>query len=207
MTERLCNLIPYIGGGKLKEIDDTLKGMINLIYPVGSYYWSSNATNPGTLFGVGTWEQIKDKFVYAAGSKTVGSTGGEETHKLTTGEMPSHQHTFIEATGVQSHTLTVNEIPSHHHDANDWSVGTSKGFSNIGRYALAQASDGQFAAYATLKEVGHSNSNYNTTNTGGSTGHNHGLSTHSQSASAVGSGNVHNNMPPYKGTYFWTRTA
>jgi hypothetical protein len=67
--------------------------LVNYIYPIGSYYWSSNSTNPGTIFG-GTWEQIKDKFVLAVGDTytTVDVTGGEATHTLTVDEIPSHRH-------------------------------------------------------------------------------------------------------------------
>lgn len=67
--------------------------LLDLIYPIGSYYWSSNSTNPGTIFG-GTWEQIKDKFVLAVGDTytTVNVTGGEAAHTLTKQEMPNHNH-------------------------------------------------------------------------------------------------------------------
>lgn len=62
------------------------------IYPVGSIYMSVNATDPAKLFG-GTWERIKEKFLLGAGdTHTAGSTGGEFEHKLTTTEMPSHDH-------------------------------------------------------------------------------------------------------------------
>lgn len=62
------------------------------IYPVGSIYISVNNVNPSTLFG-GTWAQIKDKFLLAAGSTySNGDTGGEATHALTVNEMPSHSH-------------------------------------------------------------------------------------------------------------------
>lgn len=45
-------------------------------HPVGSYYWSSESTDPSALFG-GTWEQVKDRFVLAAGgSYAVGAVGG-----------------------------------------------------------------------------------------------------------------------------------
>jgi len=53
------------------------------LYPVGSIYLSVNDTNPGTFIG-GTWEQIKDRFLLAAGDAyAAGSTGGnaEHTHK------------------------------------------------------------------------------------------------------------------------------
>lgn len=50
------------------------------IYPVGSIYISANSTSPAELFG-GTWEQIKDRFLLAAGDTyEAGSTGGEATH-------------------------------------------------------------------------------------------------------------------------------
>ncbi|MED9821497.1 MAG: hypothetical protein U0J65_05645 [Christensenellales bacterium] len=62
------------------------------IYPVGCVYISVNATSPETLFG-GRWEQIKDVFLLASGDRyAAGATGGEETHTLTTDEMPRHDH-------------------------------------------------------------------------------------------------------------------
>lgn len=67
--------------------------LLDYCYPVGSLYWSKNATNPGTLFG-GTWSRVKDKFVLAAGdSYAQGATGGAATVALTTAQMPAHSHT------------------------------------------------------------------------------------------------------------------
>ena len=86
--------------------------LLNLVYPVGSIYWSSNNTNPGTLFG-GTWTQIKDRFILAAGdSYTNGATGGAATVTLTVSNMPSHSHSFTPSGTVGSHTHTG---PSHSH--------------------------------------------------------------------------------------------
>ena len=57
-------------------------------HPVGSYYWSSNATGPATLFG-GTWERIKDRFILAAGDEyEVGANGGVRENKLVTEQLP-----------------------------------------------------------------------------------------------------------------------
>lgn len=75
-----------------------LGGGISLedVYPVGAIYMSAAATNPGTLFGFGTWEQIKDVFLLAAGDTYAGgSTGGEATHILSQAEMPAHYHTIF----------------------------------------------------------------------------------------------------------------
>ena len=82
-----------IGKMSLKEIDDTVSALFDLIYPVGSIYYTNNANfSPNVSFN-GTWEQIKDVFLLAAGDTYVGGTnGGEATHKLTVTEMPSHSH-------------------------------------------------------------------------------------------------------------------
>ena len=79
--------------------------VIDVIYPVGSIYISANAVNPSTFLG-GTWEQIKDRFLLAAGdSYTAGATGGEAQHTLTVNEMPSHTH----VQNAHSHTITVKK--------------------------------------------------------------------------------------------------
>lgn len=80
-----------------KAVYDHFEQFINTIYPVGSIYMSANETSPETLFG-GTWEQIKDTFLLAAGDTyAAGSTGGEATHKLTLDEMPNHRHGIANA--------------------------------------------------------------------------------------------------------------
>ena len=62
-------------------------------YPVGSMYMSSDPTSPEEIMG-GTWVQIKDRFILAAGDTyAAGSTGGEAEHTLTVDEMPNHSHT------------------------------------------------------------------------------------------------------------------
>lgn len=77
----------------LKEVNQTLSNLTNLIYPVGAIYISTSSTSPATLFG-GTWVQLKDKFLLSAGDTyTAGNTGGEATHTLTIEEMPAHTHT------------------------------------------------------------------------------------------------------------------
>lgn len=61
--------------------------IVNLIYPVGSIYQSTSSTSPSSLFG-GTWEQIKDVFLLAAGDTyPAGSTGGSANAVVV-----SHEH-------------------------------------------------------------------------------------------------------------------
>lgn len=85
-------------------------------HPIGSLYWSSKSTNPGTLFG-GTWKRIKDRFVYAMGDNdTVDVTGGNATITLTTHNLPSHEHTGPS----HAHTYTPSgTVSAHAHGLNN----------------------------------------------------------------------------------------
>ena len=70
----------------------TLAEIMLALYPVGAVYISANSTSPASLFG-GTWESIGGRFLLGADATyAAGSTGGEATHTLTIGEMPSHNH-------------------------------------------------------------------------------------------------------------------
>lgn len=69
------------GGTGASSLQGLIAVLLDSIYPVGCLYWSSDSTDPGTLFG-GTWSPITDKFVLAAGSTySVGDTGGSAIHK------------------------------------------------------------------------------------------------------------------------------
>lgn len=94
---------------KLSEKMELLKqAAVLAAHPVGSYYWSSDATSPEDLFG-GEWEAVKDKFILAAGdSYTAGQTGGEAEHILTVDEMPGHSHNVVSSS--DSLRLVLNQI-------------------------------------------------------------------------------------------------
>lgn len=75
-------------GRALKQMLSSIKKEMMLeAHPVGSLYWSMEATDPSKLFG-GTWEQIKDKFILSCGDTYAnGSTGGSTTHNHKYGAM------------------------------------------------------------------------------------------------------------------------
>jgi len=67
--------------------------LIDLIYPVGSIYIATIATNPGTLFGVGTWESFgSEKMLRGISTGTAGTTGGADSFTLTSVNIPAHAH-------------------------------------------------------------------------------------------------------------------
>ena len=74
-------------------------------HPVGSLYWTSSTENPATTFGGGTWVQIKDKFILAAGDTySNGATGGSATVTLTTSQIPSNNHSFTPSGTIANET-------------------------------------------------------------------------------------------------------
>lgn len=96
--------VDKLGGRTLAEI-------MLALYPVGAVYISVNSTSPASLFG-GTWEQIKGRFLLAYGDNgdgwnySLGSTGGEPTHKLTVNEMPSHTHVIYRNIGTDDNNFS-----------------------------------------------------------------------------------------------------
>lgn len=80
-----------INDGDGKNISSTylkISDLLGKTYPVGSIYLSTVSTSPASIYG-GTWSQIKDVFLLAAGDTySAGSTGGsadavvvEHTHR------------------------------------------------------------------------------------------------------------------------------
>jgi len=182
-----------------KSVDDLKAAVFDMIYPVGSYYWSSNATNPGSIFG-GTWEQIKDRFVLAAGGTyAVDATGGEASHTLSVNEMPSHSHGASSGSaGNHGHSASTNWTGDHAHR-----FAGGGGFVGGGTYGSAGAgirvdSSGYIINDNTTSAGGHSHSVTVNAN---------GAHSHTISVSATGGSAAHNNMPPYIVAYCWHRTA
>ncbi len=168
---------------KLKDLSDSispLQTIIDTIYPVGSVYISTNNLSPNVIFG-GKWQQIKNAFLLGAGDNyTIGTTGGEASHKLTVNEMPSHNHgsksltgyaNFRDITDSEDHNTVMGTSGIFSKTFEDWS-GKHAGLKleNMSGYKINQ-----------LK--------INATHTHNSEG-----------------GNIaHNNMPPYLVVSIWER--
>ena len=170
-------------------------------YPVGSYYMSSNSTSPATLFG-GTWTQITNRFIFAAGpGYSVNSTGGSATKTLVTDNIPSHTHSCGSA-GSHTHTRgsmnivgtfgTGSATPSLHRDD------TSGAFYNSGTNGHKFA-NGDTGNDRTSKITLNASRNWS-----GETSPN---GSHAHTIGSTGKGTAFDVMPPYIVAYVWRRTA
>lgn len=184
---------------KAPSVRAVVQDLVSILYPVGSIYMSTNATNPKDLFGIGEWEQIKDTFLMSAGTTyEAGTTGGTASHTHSIGHthgVPGVAH--VHSTG--NHTLTIAEMPSHSHTTSN----------SYGDYGTPNAS------YGVISNVSGSGAPVGITvnSTGGSGAHNHGntgsttpnaTTTNSQSTSTSGSTS---NLPPYLAVFTWKRVS
>lgn len=187
----------------LQALEKIKKEAILAAHPVGSLYWTSSNENPAITFGGGTWVQIKDRFVLAAGdtyttvnqgNNTTGAgAGGEATHVLTEPELPSHKHSVLaqstDSKGTHSHSLLVfNESSRNISNVYPFSVICSNQKTSSADYSYYASYGGDVKAYMqTAGEHYHTVPAHDTNNTGG--------------------GTAHNNMPPYIVKFCWERTA
>jgi hypothetical protein len=91
-----------------------VQAALQALYPVGAIYSSTVSTNPGTVFGFGTW------VAYAAGRVMIGDGGGFSagaTGGSADAVVVSHSHT----------ASTSISDPGHAHAANTYNSGTSSG--------------------------------------------------------------------------------
>ena len=169
------------GSTEWSPITITTDMNVDLIYPIGSVYLSVSSTSPASLFG-GTWEQIKDQFLLAAGDTyNAGTTGGSATINL------QHYHT------TSAHTLTTSEIPAHQHKEHNNLVGWRNSSSET---------IGDLFQYATAPKSFNTNdkNKYYTDSAGSGGSHSHGNTGNALSASQ-------SILPPYLAVYMWKRIA
>lgn len=197
------------------------QNIVDMIYPVGSIYMSVSSTSPATLFG-GTWVALNEgRVLIGAGSKhAAGTTGGEETHKITVKELPSHNHTAtVTAAGKHNHGGNTGNAGAHDHTRGTMNI-TGRVGAALQDYAgptgpfytggsrVPEAEDGNWGAYNIYFDA----SKAWTGKTSAAVAHAHSIAqeanhTHTVTINSTGGNTAMNNMQPYLAVYMWKRTA
>lgn len=201
--------------------------LLDMFYPVGTYYETSDENfDPNVIWG-GTWvEDTEKKFLLGAerDSQELGYTvdyeGGEEQHTLITKELPSHTHSvsgntdnkaaFNTGNQSASHTHALSSLKTsssgnHHHAIGTTSTGT-KG-SNQVRVSSTSTSTSDYAsgdAGAHTHTVSGNTGNQSVSHTHSVPAHNHSINL---TSGATGSGTPFYLLPPYKCAFRWHRIA
>lgn len=179
------------GDGTWADAKMSTKELVDILYPVGYIYMSTNSANPGTLFPGTTWEAYaQGRVLIGAGTGTdsrsekktfaAGSTGGEYNHQLTVGELPKITPNIamntVNLTGTQTGICYRNNTTLT--GTGVFSVSSSGGSSAVTLDGLRNdllKFNANVAPQATV--------------------------------SSFGENKTHNNMPPYIGVYIFRRTA
>lgn len=80
-----------------EKLNEMQKGLMELVFPIGSTYITQSDTNPKDILRFGTWERFKGLIALGldendSSFNEIGKKGGEKEHTLSVNEMPSHSH-------------------------------------------------------------------------------------------------------------------
>ena len=205
------------------EVSDFEKRIFLAAHPVTTLYWTSDPRNPGDVYG-GTWKQIKDRFILAAGDTySNGATGGNADTTLAVDNLPSHSHSFTPVGSVSAHSHGLNNhthsfsattggTGKHSHAVQVgiisftgggqgspiqfWNEGLKKWFDFSKGYTYTQTGDHSHSVSGTTGRASGNTASATPTFTGtaGTTG-------------ATGSGTAFSNLPPYVAKYCWERIS
>ena len=151
--------------------------MLNMIYPVGSYYLSTKSTSPATIFG-GSWSALTGRFLYCNSSTSTGGSNNaivvSHNHSASSASAGTHSHNGYNVSGADI-CIMIN--------SNAASAGVSR------TTTFVEGGSGNKwvrAQHATQSSGAHA---------------------HTITVSSKGSSGTNANMPQYQACYAWYRTA
>lgn len=199
--------------GDVTVTERSVKQLIDIIYPVGTYYETTNANfDPNVAWTGTTWQRITDGRVLIAGGGdySVGSNYGEKTHKITVSEMPAHSHYASAASnGAHTHsrgtmniTGSIKANSSENEHLTDAENITSTGALKVGNSTtkVARATD-------PSQNPGYDSITLNAADGWTGVTSSDGAHTHSITINDRGSGVPMNVLQPSKAVARWLRTA
>ena len=155
-------------------------GVVDIIYPVGSVYFSANSTNPGTLFPGTVWAaRGQGRFIVGVGT-------GTDTNATT--------KTYSQGNGDGQYNVTLT-VPPHRHGVGQFTAAVNNDFFFI----KGDWDDGN--SYTMRYSAGDGTGTIDQTKTGSPYGFKTSLPIES-SGSATSQ-----TTPPAYGLYIWERTS
>jgi hypothetical protein len=180
-TDGLVNAVPVVNGGTGVNNNAALTSLIgNAMFPIGSIYTATVATNPATLLGFGTWT------AFGAGRVLIGDGGGFSggaTGGSADAVTVSHTHTMTTA-GAATGSFTA-AIGS---DFGAFQTGSASGVFNVSGSSNPNRMQGAGG-------------------TGSRPTVDMSIPAHSHTINSTGTSGTNANLQPYIVVYMWNRTA
>jgi len=180
-----------------------VQAVVRALYPIGSIYSSTSATNPAATFGFGTWD------AYAAGRVLVGAGGAfSGTGGSADAIVVSHTHTGTTGTTSNDHTHTLSgttgvENQGHVHTNSQGEYGVLNSAATAGGGGVEEGAGAPNIFYDSM---GNPNVQHTHTFSGGTSGQNDSH-THSFTTASAGASGTNANMQPYQVVYMWVRSS
>lgn len=164
------------------------QAVMQAIYRIGSLYTTTEAGDPATLLGFGTWTR------FAAGRALVGYDAGD-----------SDFNAYEKTGGAKTHTLISAELPAHTHTIDPPATTTSSG----GEHAHTYTDIGGNTGTGTGEGYGSGGNQLRLFNktTASAGAHTHSVDIAAFNSASTGSNQAHNNLQPYIVVAVWKRTA
>ena len=172
---------------------------LQAVYPVGSIYISTVATNPATTFGFGTWAE------FGAGKVLVGQDTGDTSFDTLEETGGSKNAIVVSHTHSASSSFSGNSLGSHTHGVTDPGHNHLSGhghefpkYGEAGSGTAAQGAQIQGQPYTSTSTTGISINSASAGTPSGSV---------STSITSTGSSGTNANLQPYVVVKMWKRTA
>lgn len=176
-----------------------VQAALQLLYPIGSIYSSTASTNPGTLFGFGTWVAYGEGRVLVGngGGFTAGATGGSADAIVVSHSHTASSSSSFTGTPLAGHTHTATDS-GHTHSISQIRWSNTNGFINNSGSGVGTTNQ-----FTPSTNTGYADISVSSDSAGTPAG---SVST-STTVATAGSSGVGANLQPYVVVYMWNRTA
>lgn len=133
--------------------------MLNMIYPVGSYYLSTKSTSPSTMFG-GSWSALTGRFLYCNSSTSTGGSNNaivvSHNHSASSSSAGAHTHGISAYSGgivfTQAGLVWQGEGGPNYSAPIDWGPGLYASSAGAHTHTITVSSKGSSGTNANMPQ-------------------------------------------------------